>query len=172
TLSTLLLPLHQLLKTLDHLIILAHHYSTIICLTGKQLFGLSAPHPLADHSTNPLVSWFQFPCPFHYTKDSYSYSSCSTLSGTADSAEMPRRPSPQTHPPAPPGGAQGIPSSKSWAVPWASSRWDVPGTPPKEGVQEASDIDARATSTGFSRCGGAAARLRAPPGWPSSSPYL
>ncbi|MEQ2232607.1 hypothetical protein ILYODFUR_013176, partial [Ilyodon furcidens] len=42
TLSTLLLPLHQLLKTLDHLIILAHHYSTIICLTGKQLFGLSA----------------------------------------------------------------------------------------------------------------------------------
>ncbi|MED6239664.1 hypothetical protein ATANTOWER_009369 [Ataeniobius toweri] len=26
TLSTLLLPLHQLLKTLDHLIILAHHY--------------------------------------------------------------------------------------------------------------------------------------------------
>ncbi|MEQ2238180.1 hypothetical protein ILYODFUR_030641 [Ilyodon furcidens] len=65
--------------------------STIICLTGKQLFGLSAPHPLADHSINPvrlnyyslvltlsipclpsclflqLVSRFQFPCPHHYT---------------------------------------------------------------------------------------------------------
>ncbi|MEQ2289694.1 hypothetical protein AMECASPLE_035886 [Ameca splendens] len=23
------------------------------------------------------------------------------------------------------------PSSVSWAVPWASSRWDVPGTPPE-----------------------------------------
>ncbi|MEQ2228187.1 hypothetical protein ILYODFUR_006370 [Ilyodon furcidens] len=41
--------------------------STIIGLTGKQLFGLSAPHPLADHSINPLVSRFQFPCPCHYT---------------------------------------------------------------------------------------------------------
>ncbi|MED6264319.1 hypothetical protein CHARACLAT_013582 [Characodon lateralis] len=98
----------------------------------------------------------------------------------ADSAETPRRPSPQTPPPAPPGGAQGVPrpaerhspSSVSWAVPWASSRWDVPGTPPEEGVQEASGIDARATSTGSSRCGGVAALLRAPPGWPSSSPYL
>ncbi|KAK5611597.1 hypothetical protein CRENBAI_014380 [Crenichthys baileyi] len=67
-------------------------------------------------------------------------------------------PSPQTPPPAPPGGAQGVPrpaerhspSSVSWAVPWASSRWDVPGTPPEEGVQEASSIDARATSTGSS----------------------
>ncbi|MED6271811.1 hypothetical protein CHARACLAT_024158, partial [Characodon lateralis] len=86
----------------------------------------------------------------------------------------------QTPPPAPSGGAQGVPrpaerhrpSSVSWAVPWASSRWDVPGTPPEEGVQEASGIDARATSTGSSRCGGAAALLRAPPGWPSSTPYL
>ncbi|MED6255796.1 hypothetical protein ATANTOWER_015196 [Ataeniobius toweri] len=26
------------------------------------------------------------------------------------------------------------PSSMSWAVPWASPRWDVLGTPPKEGV--------------------------------------
>ncbi|KAK5622884.1 Ryanodine receptor 2 [Crenichthys baileyi] len=59
------------------------------------------------------------------------------------------------------------PSSVSWALPWASSRWDVPGTPPEEGVQEASDMDARATSTGSSRCGGAAALLRAPPRWPS-----
>ncbi|MED6285802.1 hypothetical protein CHARACLAT_032862 [Characodon lateralis] len=64
------------------------------------------------------------------------------------------------------------PSSMSWAVPWASARWDVPGTSPEEGVQDASGIDARATSTGSSRCGGAAALLRAPPGWPSSSPYL
>ncbi|MED6269453.1 hypothetical protein CHARACLAT_033286 [Characodon lateralis] len=56
------------------------------------------------------------------------------------------------------------PSSVSWAVPWASSRWDVPGTPPEEGVQETSSIDARATSTGSSHCGGAEALLRAPPG--------
>ncbi|MED6249914.1 hypothetical protein ATANTOWER_021685 [Ataeniobius toweri] len=93
------------------------------------------------------------------------------VAGAADSAETPRRPSPQTPPPAPPGGAQGVPrpakrhspSSLSWAILWASSRWDMPGTPPKEGVQEASDIDDRATSVGSSRCGGAAALLRAPP---------
>ncbi|MEQ2255090.1 hypothetical protein ILYODFUR_010178 [Ilyodon furcidens] len=78
------------------------------------------------------------------------------------------------------GGAQGVPrpaerhspSSVSLAVPWASPRWDMPGTPPEEGIQEASGIDGRATSTGSSRCGGAAALLRAPPRWPSSSPYL
>ncbi|MEQ2244841.1 hypothetical protein ILYODFUR_021359, partial [Ilyodon furcidens] len=64
------------------------------------------------------------------------------------------------------------PSSVSWAIPWASSLWDVPGTPSEESVQEASGIDARATSTGSSQCGGAAALLRAPPGWLSSSPYL
>ncbi|MED6244702.1 hypothetical protein ATANTOWER_021568 [Ataeniobius toweri] len=89
------------------------------------------------------------------------------VAGAADPAETPRRPSPQTPPPALPGGAQGAPrpaerhspSSVSWAVPWASSHWDVPGTPPEEGVQEASGIDARATSTGSSRCGGAAALL-------------
>ncbi|MEQ2285803.1 hypothetical protein AMECASPLE_035654 [Ameca splendens] len=88
--------------------------------------------------------------------------------------------SPQTPHPAPLGGAQGVPrpaerhspSGVSWAVPWASSQWDVPGTPPEEGVQEASSIDARATSTGSSQCGGAAALLRAPLGWSSSSPYL
>ncbi|MED6279881.1 Ankyrin-3, partial [Characodon lateralis] len=52
----------------------------------------------------------------------------------------------KTPPPAPLGGAQGVPSpakrhspsSVFWAVPWASSRWDMPGTPPEEGVQEAS----------------------------------
>ncbi|MEQ2316862.1 hypothetical protein AMECASPLE_036753 [Ameca splendens] len=93
------------------------------------------------------------------------------LTWAADSAETPRRPSPQKPPTAPLGGAQGVPwpaerhspSSVSRAVPWASSRWDVPGTLPEEGVQEASSIDARATSTGSSRCGGAAALLRAPP---------
>ncbi|MEQ2308818.1 hypothetical protein AMECASPLE_032179, partial [Ameca splendens] len=69
TLFTLLLPLYLLLKTLDRLIILAHYYSTIICLTGKQLFGLSASHPLADLSINPLVSRFRFPCPRHCTGD-------------------------------------------------------------------------------------------------------
>ncbi|MED6295337.1 hypothetical protein CHARACLAT_030718 [Characodon lateralis] len=71
------------------------------------------------------------------------------VAGAADSAETPRRRSPQTPHPAPPGEAQGVPrpaerhspSSVSWAVPWASSRhiassrWDVPGTPPEEGVQ-------------------------------------
>ncbi|MEQ2242076.1 hypothetical protein ILYODFUR_032131 [Ilyodon furcidens] len=57
------------------------------------------------------------------------------VAGAAGSAETPRRPSPQTPPPAPPRGAQGVPrpierhspSSVSWAVPRASSRWDVPG---------------------------------------------
>ncbi|MEQ2283821.1 Zinc finger protein dpf3 [Ameca splendens] len=61
---------------------------------------------------------------------------------------MPRCPSPQTPLPAPPGEAHGVrrpaerhsPSSMSWAVPWASSQWDVPGTPPEEGVQEASGV--------------------------------
>ncbi|MED6288641.1 hypothetical protein CHARACLAT_028667 [Characodon lateralis] len=70
----------------------------------------------------------------------------------------------------PPGGAQGIPrparrhspSSVSWAL--GLLPWDVPGTPPEEGVQEASGIDARATSTGSSQCGGAVAPLQAPPG--------
>ncbi|MEQ2173986.1 hypothetical protein GOODEAATRI_003166 [Goodea atripinnis] len=62
--------------------------------------------------------------------------------------------------------------SMSCVIPWATSWWDVPGTPPEEGVQEAHGIDARATSTGSSRFGRAAALLRAPPGWPSSSPYL
>ncbi|MEQ2224445.1 hypothetical protein ILYODFUR_007528 [Ilyodon furcidens] len=65
------------------------------------------------------------------------------------------------------GGAQGVPrpskrhspSSVSWAVPWASSRWDMSGAPPEEGIQVTSGIDARATSTGSSRCGGAAALL-------------
>ncbi|MEQ2225320.1 hypothetical protein ILYODFUR_016233 [Ilyodon furcidens] len=73
TLSTLLLPLHLLLKPLDQLIILAHHYSTIICLTCKQPLGLSVrppptptPTPLADHSI-PSTHWYpgsSFPAHF------------------------------------------------------------------------------------------------------------
>ncbi|MED6281564.1 hypothetical protein CHARACLAT_022898 [Characodon lateralis] len=52
-----------------------------------------------------------------------------------------------------------------------------PGPPPggtclEHLPRKASSTDARATSTGSSRCGGAVALLRAPPGWPSSSPYL
>ncbi|MEQ2257616.1 hypothetical protein ILYODFUR_036510 [Ilyodon furcidens] len=66
------------------------------------------------------------------------------VAGAADSVETPRLPSPQTPPPAPLGGAQDVPrpterhslSSMSWAVPWASSRWDVPGTPPEGRIQE------------------------------------
>ncbi|MEQ2225784.1 hypothetical protein ILYODFUR_020940, partial [Ilyodon furcidens] len=83
--------------------------------------------------------------------------------GAAHSVETPRLPSPQTPLPATPGGAQDIPRpAKRQSLrrvlgrPWASSLWDVPGTPPEEGVQEASGIDARSTSTGSSRCGGAA----------------
>ena len=53
-----------------------------------------------------------------------------------------------------------------------SSQWDMPETPPEGGVPGASDTDAQATSAGSSQCGGAAALLRAPPGWQSPSPYL
>ncbi|KAK5617257.1 hypothetical protein CRENBAI_009384, partial [Crenichthys baileyi] len=83
------------------------------------------------------------------------------VAGAADSVDDTQTSSPQTPPSAPPGGAQGVPrpaekhspSSLSWAVPGASSQWDMPGTPPEGGVQEKSPIDARATSTGSSRCG-------------------
>ncbi|MED6253304.1 hypothetical protein ATANTOWER_026221 [Ataeniobius toweri] len=52
-----------------------------------------------------------------------------------------------------------------------------PGPPPggtclEDLPRKASRRPSQATSTGSSRCGGAAALLRAPPGWPSSSPYL
>ncbi|KAK5604278.1 hypothetical protein CRENBAI_020155 [Crenichthys baileyi] len=70
--------------------------------------------------------------------ESYSYSSSShfirdRVAGAADSVETPRLPSPQTPPPAPPMGAQGVPrpaerhspSSVSWAVPWAASRLTI-----------------------------------------------
>ncbi|KAK5610220.1 hypothetical protein CRENBAI_008873 [Crenichthys baileyi] len=91
----------------------------------------------------------------------------------AGSVETPRLPSPHTPPPAPWGEPKVFKGQLRDIVPpvcpW--SRWDVPGTPPEEGVQEASDTDGRATSTDCSRCGGAAVLLRAPPRWPSSSPY-
>ncbi|MED6270604.1 hypothetical protein CHARACLAT_012099 [Characodon lateralis] len=61
---------------------------------------------------------------------------------------------------------QGVPGPaerhRPSSVSWASSQWDMPGTPPEEGIRETSGIDAQATSTGSSRCGGAAALLRAP----------
>ncbi|MED6243562.1 hypothetical protein ATANTOWER_022450 [Ataeniobius toweri] len=65
-----------------------------------------------------------------------------------------------------------VPPAGPGPSPWASFQWGVLGTPLEGGAQKASGIDARATSTGYCRCGGAAALLRAPPGWPSSSPYL
>ncbi|KAK3564778.1 hypothetical protein QTP86_026407 [Hemibagrus guttatus] len=71
-----------------------------------------------------------------------------------------------------PEGPQGVPrpaerhslSSVSWVFPGASSRWGMPGTPLQGDVPEASETDARATSTAPFQCGGAAALLRAPPG--------
>ncbi|CAI5657820.1 unnamed protein product [Oreochromis niloticus] len=50
-------------------------------------------------------------------------------------------------------------SSVSWVCPGTSSRWDMPGTPIPGGAQEASLSDARTTSAGSFRCGGAAALL-------------
>ncbi|MEQ2315953.1 hypothetical protein AMECASPLE_027719 [Ameca splendens] len=98
------------------------------------------------------------------------------VAGAEDYVVMPRPPSPQTPPTAPLGKVQGVPRpakrhsspSMSWAVFW----WDMPGTPPGGGVWEAFQTNARAPSTDSSQCGGAVALLRAPPGWPSSSPYL
>ncbi|KAK3549455.1 hypothetical protein QTP86_001458 [Hemibagrus guttatus] len=77
-----------------------------------------------------------------------------------------------TLPPALAEGPRGVPrpakrhslSSMSWVFPGASSRWGMPGTPPQGDVPEASETDARATSTAPFRCGGAAALLRAPLG--------
>ncbi|KAK3531229.1 hypothetical protein QTP70_015226, partial [Hemibagrus guttatus] len=72
-------------------------------------------------------------------------------------------------PPALPEGPQGVPrpaerhslSSVSWVFSGASSRWGMPGTPLQGDVLEASETDARATSTAPFQCGGAAALLRA-----------
>ncbi|KAK5621036.1 hypothetical protein CRENBAI_015127 [Crenichthys baileyi] len=80
--------------------------------------------------------------------ENYSAGQWDRVTGAADSVETSRCPSPQTPPPAPPGGPHSVPrpakryspSSVFWAVPWASSRWDVPGKPPEEGLQEASAI--------------------------------
>ncbi|MED6290941.1 hypothetical protein CHARACLAT_018521 [Characodon lateralis] len=51
------------------------------------------------------------------------------VAGAADSAEMSRRPSPQTPPPVPPGGAQGVPRPAEGHGP-SSVSWGVPGPPP------------------------------------------
>ncbi|MED6259321.1 hypothetical protein ATANTOWER_020862 [Ataeniobius toweri] len=109
-----------------------------------------------------------------------SYSSSSALSGTGLRGQQNQQRRPDV--PLPrhllqllKGEPKAFPGQPRDIIPPACSgsfRWDVPGTPPEEGVQEASSIDGRAASTGSSRCGGAAALLRAPPGWPSSSPYL
>ncbi|MED6275841.1 hypothetical protein CHARACLAT_030585 [Characodon lateralis] len=98
-------------------------------------------------STNLFSVYLFIVVVFHFIRDRDA--------GAADSVEINRRPSPQPPPPGPPEGAQGVPrpaekhspSVMSWAIPWASFWWDMPGTPPEGGVQEASGIDARATST-------------------------
>ncbi|MED6267285.1 hypothetical protein CHARACLAT_010587 [Characodon lateralis] len=92
---------------------------------------------------------------FHFIRDQ--------VVGAADSVEMPRLPSHQIPSPASSGGAQGVPRPAERHIPSSmssvSSRWDVSGTPSKQCVQEASDTDAKATSTDSSICGGAAALL-------------
>lgn len=60
--------------------------------------------------------------------------------------------------------------SVSWFVHRTFSRWESLGTPQQGGVQKATWSDARAISSGSSGCGGEAARLWAPPAWPSFSP--
>ncbi|KAK3561825.1 hypothetical protein QTP86_017065, partial [Hemibagrus guttatus] len=93
-----------------------------------------------------------------------SYEGCGKLYTTAYHLK--------TRPPALPEGPRGVPrpaerhslSSESWVFPGASSRWGMTGTPLQGDVPEASETDARATSTAPFRCGGAAALLRAPPG--------
>ncbi|MED6273271.1 1-phosphatidylinositol 4,5-bisphosphate phosphodiesterase beta-1 [Characodon lateralis] len=90
-----------------------------------------------------------------YPSTNISYSSSSALSGNGSRGQQTQQRRPDVRHPRHllqllQGGAQGVPrpaerhspSSVSWAIPWASSRWDVPGTPPEEGVQEASGIDA------------------------------
>ena len=91
-----------------------------------------------------------------------------------------RLPSPRTLPLTPLGGSQSVPwpaewqshSSVSWVFLGVSSQRGMQGTPPEEGVQGASDTDARATSAGSSLCGGEAALLHTPPRWQSSAPYF
>ncbi|XDV25051.1 hypothetical protein PO909_029048 [Leuciscus waleckii] len=55
---------------------------------------------------------------------------------------------------------EAFPSQPGDIIPPACPRSSLgSGTPPREGVQEASGTDARAPSAGSSRCGGAAALL-------------
>ncbi|MEQ2232131.1 hypothetical protein ILYODFUR_008087 [Ilyodon furcidens] len=51
------------------------------------------------------------------------------VTGAADSVETPRLPSPQTPPPAPPGGAQGVPRAPERHSP-SSVSWAILGPPP------------------------------------------
>ncbi|MED6283758.1 hypothetical protein CHARACLAT_012199, partial [Characodon lateralis] len=70
--------------------------------------------------------------------DQQSYSSSSTFSRTGLRGQQTQ----VRHPDVPLPRHQGVPrpaerhspSSVSWAILWASSWWDVPGKPPKEGV--------------------------------------
>ncbi|MEQ2303179.1 hypothetical protein AMECASPLE_014017 [Ameca splendens] len=54
-------------ETLDCLIILAHYYPPSSTSRVNNYLVSLLLHPLAVHSIIPLVSRFQFPCPFHYT---------------------------------------------------------------------------------------------------------
>ncbi|KAK5598358.1 hypothetical protein CRENBAI_013647, partial [Crenichthys baileyi] len=95
--------------------------------------------------------------------------------GAADSAETPRRPLPS------PGGAQGIPRPPknivppacAGPVPWASSPpWGGLEHLPRKGSRRHPGYRCPGPLNGSSRCGGAAALLRALPQWLSSSPYI
>ena len=117
------------------------------------------------------ITWFsktKKECPSRHPSIHYRPLIRGRVAGAAAWAGTPRLPSPQTLPPALPGGSQGDPK----VFLGVSSRRDMPGTPPEGGVPGASETDAWATSAGSSRCEGAAVLLRAPPGWQSSSPYL
>ncbi len=96
-----------------------------------------------------------------------------------------RLPSPQTVPPAPLGEPQGVarqaechsPSNVSWVFPGAPLPvGQARIIPPQVEVQETSETDVRATSTGSSRCGGAVLYSellrceRAPPPFSKSLP--
>ncbi|MEQ2282313.1 hypothetical protein AMECASPLE_039267 [Ameca splendens] len=86
----------------------------------------------------------------HLGNNKIMYSSSSASSGSRGQQTQQRRPDVplprhllqllRVEPKAFPGQPRHSPFSVSWAVPWASSQWDVPGTPPEEGVQEASGI--------------------------------
>ncbi|KAK5600928.1 hypothetical protein CRENBAI_006834, partial [Crenichthys baileyi] len=92
--------------------------------------GLMVPaKPVDETVTKTLVEWAKWSWPK------------TGLRG--QQTKTPRLLSPQTPPPAPLGATQEFLRSAerylfsvSWAIPWASSRWDVPGIPPVESIQE------------------------------------